>query len=505
MKKPNVIMINSDHQALHQWTFYENKPHRPYYEQFVREGAEFTHACCAAPLCGPSRRSLLTGLYPHAHKQYHNETNPPYADEVYLDSLAEAGYRNYFFGKWHAGPGTALDHHCEGLSLEEYGNPYVTKEYKDYLKKRNLPAAAHRIERVFFWEDKSQQAYQKSSPDEIPRDGEIFKLQDPRHCCEAAYGITVTPKETLEFFFLSELACEKLEELSTDGNDAPFSLRVDFWGPHQPYFPTQEYYDLYKAVSYPPYASFNSVLEGKPEVYFTEKNVPIGKDNRIVIPNALAWEDYEEMLKCCAAQITMIDEAIGRTLNKVKELGLEENTVIIWTADHGDGLACHGGHFDKGSYLSQEVLRVPLGIKWKGRIDAGLKIDAPVCTVDVPVTIMDAAGLEYKNSVHGESLIPICMGKKTPEYAVSETYGLGYGEYVKARAVTDGNYKLVTTLGQAYELYDLKADPYELKNRYDDPAYGAVQRDMEEKLREWQSATGDEILFFDGSDFAECK
>ena len=65
----------------------------------------------------------------------------------------------------------------------------------------------------------------------------------------------------------------------------------------------------------------------------------------------------------------------------MKELGLEENTVIIWTADHGDGLACHGGHFDKGSYLSQEVLRVPLGIKWKGMIDAGLKIDAPVCTV----------------------------------------------------------------------------------------------------------------------------
>lgn len=99
---------------------------------------------------------------------------------------------------------------------------------------------------------------------------------------------------------------------------------MDFWGPHQPYFPTQEYYDLYKDMSYPPYASFNSVLEGKPEVYFTEKNVPIGKDNRIVIPNALAWEDYEEMLKCCAAQITMIDEAIGRILNKVKELGMEE-------------------------------------------------------------------------------------------------------------------------------------------------------------------------------------
>ena len=192
----------------------------------------------------------------------------------------------------------------------------------------------------------------------------------------------------------------------------------------------------------------------------------------------------------------MIDEAVGRILDKVKELGMEENTIIIWTADHGDGLACHGGHFDKGSYLSQEVLRVPLGIKWKGTIEAGMKIDAPVCTVDVPVTIMDAAGLTYKNSVHGESLIPICQGKRKPEYAVSETYGLGYGEYVKARAVTDENYKLIATLGQTYELYDLKADPYELKNRYDDPDYRAVQAEMTKKLKEWQRETGDNIPFF---------
>ncbi len=217
-------------------------------------------------------------------------------------------------------------------------------------------------------------------------------------------------------------------------------------------------------MSYPPYASFSSGLDGKTGGLFHGEKCTDRKDNHIVIPNALDWKAYEEMLKCCAAQITMIDEAVGRILDKVKGTGNgRKNTIIIWTADHGDGLACHGGHFDKGSYLSQEVLRVPLGIKWKGTIEAGMKIDAPVCTVDVPVTIMDAAGLTYKNSVHGESLIPICQGKRKPEYAVSETYGLGYGEYVKARAVTDENYKLIATLGQTYELYDLKADPYELK------------------------------------------
>ena len=112
------------------------------------------------------------------------------------------------------------------------------------------------------------------------------------------------------------------------------------------------------------------------------------------------------------------------------------------------------------------------------------------------INLFATIGLTYKNSVHGESLIPICQGKRKPEYAVSETYGLGYGEYVKARAVTDENYKLIATLGQTYELYDLKADPYELKNRYDDPDYRAVQAEMTKKLKEWQRETGDNIPFF---------
>lgn len=497
MNRPNIIMINSDHQALQQWDFYKDRPFRPYYERFAGEGTEFVNAYCAAPLCGPSRRSMLTGLYPHAHKQYHNETNPPYTDEVYLDSLAKAGYKNYCYGKWHAGPGTALDHHSEGISPEEYGNPYVMKEYLEYVKELNMPVAAHRVKRVFCWANKSQQAYQKTGTNyEIPENDKVFHLQDPRHCCEAAYGITVTPKETHECFFLSAMACKKLEEISNQNEDAPFSLRVDFWGPHQPYFPTQEYYDLYKDVSFPPYISFNSKLEGKPEVYYTEKNVPIGKDNQIVIPNALKWEEYEEMLKCCAAQITMIDEAVGRILDKIKELGMDENTLIIWTADHGDGLACHGGHFDKGSYMSQEVLKVPLAIRWPGIIPVGKKVDSPVCTVNVPVTIMEAAGLSYKNKVHGKNLIAICQGRESPIYTVSESYGLGYGEYINARALMTKEYKLVVTLNQLYELYDLKNDPFELENHIDNSLYKGVKKELKEKLLEWQKTTCDNIPFF---------
>ncbi|MEM8863407.1 MAG: sulfatase-like hydrolase/transferase, partial [Chloroflexota bacterium] len=79
------------------------------------------------------------------------------------------------------------------------------------------------------------------------------------------------------------------------------------------------------------------------------------------------WSEWQKMLALCYAQITLVDEAGGRILAKLDELGLAENTLVIWTADHGDALACHGGHFNKRCYLPEEVMRVPLAIRWPGK------------------------------------------------------------------------------------------------------------------------------------------
>lgn len=495
MKNPNIIFINFDHQAFHQWSFYNERNLQPNFERLARDGIRFEQAYCAAPLCGPARRSLLTGLYPHTHEQYHNQPSPPYNHEVYLDTLAEHGYDSYYFGKWHAGPGCALDHGCKGFSPEQYGNPYTSPEYAAYLENRNLPEPEHLVKYCFEWAFKNESInFIGSERYEQPCAGKLYHSRDPRGGSEAAVGITTTPADTHEAFFLANLACDKLEELSAHDSGKPFSLRIDFWGPHHPYFPTQEYYDLYRDIEFPPYASYADRLEGKPEVYFTERNVPIGQKNRIVIPNALEWDVYNEMLRHCAAQITMLDAAAGRILDKLEELGLDENTFIVWTADHGDGLACHGGHFDKGSYLSQEVIRVPLAMKLPGRITPGQLCRTPVCTVDVPVSILDAAGLAFtKNAVHGKSLLPIAQRGEVcqPEFAVIETYGLGYGEFVKARAIVMGEYKYIATQGQVHELYHLVNDPYELKNLINSPEHSDIRQKLCSELRRWQIKTGD--------------
>ncbi len=491
-KKPNIVYILNDHQAWYGHGMNGGvKPLRPNFERLAEEGIEFTNSYSVTPMCGPARRSMLTGLYPHTHQQVHNENDPPYCHEVYLDNLAEAGYQNFYYGKWHAGPGSAYDHHTKGFSYSGYGNPYNMPEYEEYLKKRNLPRATHYIERVF-----DQNSFAPSNFFNKLKEGENYQ-QETYWSGEHAVGITITPKETHEAFFLANLACEKLEELAKSDSDQPFSLRVDFWGPHQPFFPTQEFADLYNPEDIQQYPSFDNDLKDKPNVLKTEANKPLGDGKNIIYPNPLPWSEWQKVLARCYAQITMVDAAGGMVLDKLKELGLDENTIIIWTTDHGDAIACHGGHFDKDSHMAQEVMRVPMAMSWKNKIAPKQKNNDLVFTCDSPVTMLDAAGLKFGNRVDGRSLLDLALNRQdVPKWRDSlmcETYGHGYGVTIIGRMVVKGDYKYVCTENDLDELYDLKNDPYELKNLAVLPEYDGLKNEMRELLREKQQESLDPI------------
>lgn len=491
-KKPNIVFILNDHQAFygHGMDGASTKPLRPCFDSFASEGAEFTNAYCVTPMCGPARRSLLTGLYPHNHGQIHNETNPDYDDEVYLDTLAENGYRNYYYGKWHAGPGTAQDHHAEGFSLEGYGNPYQSKEYKDYLERYQLPQARHQIEWVFHTLDFDELNY-------FPKlkEGELYSCE-AKWCGEHAIGVTTTPKETHEAFFLANLACEKLEELAGKDREEPFHLRVDFWGPHQPFFPAQEFVDLYDPEDILPYPSFDNTLEDKPLRLKMEASMPLSSDGMTIsVPNPLPWEEWQKIMTRCYAHTTMLDEAGGMIVQKLKELGLDENTIVIWSTDHGDAISCQGGHFDKDSHMSQEVMRIPLAMSWKNHIKPHQKCTKPVFTCDIPVTMLDAAGLSYQKAVDGDSLLKLTTGERHPwrKELFCETYGIGYGWTFIGRMVIKGRFKYIYFEDDLDELYDLGKDPYELHNLAVIPEYEELLDEMRELLLRKQKETGDPI------------
>lgn len=490
-KKPNIVFILNDHQAYygHGMNGAGVKPLRPCFDEFASQGVEFTNAYCVTPMCGPARRTLLTGLYPHNSGQIHNETNPPYDHEVYLDTLAENGYRNYYFGKWHAGPGCAKDHHAEGFSMEGYGNPYQTKEYEEYLERYHLPRAKHHIERVFHTKDFDELNY-------FPKlkEGADYSCET-KWCGEHAIGVTVTPKETHEAFFLANLACEKLEELAAGNGEEPFHLRVDFWGPHQPFFPTQEFVDMYNPEDILPYPSFDNDLRDKPDRLKMEASMPLGDGEWITVPNPVPWKEWQQILSRCYAHTTMLDAAGGMIIQKLKELGLDENTIVIWTTDHGDAIACQGGHFDKDSHMSQEVMRIPLAMTWKGVVPPCQKSNKLVYTCDIPVTMLDAAGLSYKEPVDGESLLKPAKDCKAPwrDSLFCETYGIGYGWTFIGRMVVKGQYKYVYFEDDLDELYDLGKDPYELCNLAVLPQYQGLLNEMRQLLLEKQKEVGDPI------------
>lgn len=486
LKRQNIVVLVNDHQAYYGHGRSGGPvPMRPNFDRLAAEGISFERSYTCVPLCGPARRTMVTGLFPHNHKNHFNYSDAPYDHDVYLKRLSDAGYRNFHFGKWHAGPGTSLDHGCQGLSLPNYGNPYVTEEYRQYCKRRGLPEAVHYIDGYL-----TSKEFDEQFPSLRP--GIEYKC-DSFWCGENAYGRTLTPRETHESFFLANLACEALTDLANTPDDRPFTLRVDFWGPHQPHLPTQEFLDLYRPEEIPEYPSFSHPPENKPEFYRHGLKPLAGDDGKMIYPSVWPWSQWQQILARCYAHITMVDAAGGLILDKLEELGLAENTIVIWTTDHGDAMASHGGMWDKGSYMTEEVMRVPLAIRFPGRIAPGQVSEKLVSNIDLVPTIMDAAGLEFGNPVDGRSLLPLCTGVATDwrEDLMCETAGHGYTSFVAARMIVAGEFKYIANQGHIHELYDLKNDPYELENLIQNPAYAGVLEDLKARLRSWQEGTCD--------------
>lgn len=486
-KKRNIILIFEDHKAYYGHGKLGNGPkiQKPNYERITSEGIEFTQSYTACPLCGPARRTILTGLYPHNHGEIKNESNEKYSHEMYFEKLTEEGYKNYYFGKWHAGRGTALDFGCEGFSLPGYGNPYMTPEYEKYLEKNNLDYIQVRI--------------QKNFDDPISKhlgikEGELYEPRFPAYS-EYVSAIMTTPKETHEAFFLTSMACDKLREIAEDGNKEPFHMRIDFWGPHEPYIAPQEYVDMYDPKQIPQHPNFIDNLDIKPELYKKQNGDLLSEDKYLILPNPLSWSEWQKVLAINYAEQTLIDEAAGIFLDTLEELGLAENTIIIWAADHGDAVACHGGHFDKDAYMPQELIRVPLAIKWPGVISPGETCDKFVSNVDYPPTFLEMAGTQFTNPIDGESLVSLLKNKNAnwKEEQFCETHG--HFTTIVGRAIITERYKYIYNEGYMNELYDLKEDPFELYNLIKEPDHQEILDEMKARLQKWREKTGDNVKF----------
>ena len=346
--------------------------------------------------------------------------------------------------------------------MPDYGKIYMSDAYKRYAEERGFGDARAQIE------------YNITYPE---WQGQEIVLHDPSPWkFMNGSGILAGPPEAHEEQFVAHLACEKLREFADD--DQPFSLVVSLWGPHQPYYPSEEFAAMVDPAAIPEYPSFRDDLSGRPFRHRVHKEISHRSSQ-----SWTEWSTWQEILARCYAQGLQTDAAIGNVLDTLDELSLTEDTIVIWLADHGDAVASHGGLWDKSSTFIEEVARVPMAIRWPAAIEAGQRTDRFVSNMDATATMLDAAGIEVPDTMHSRSVLPLCRDGEDADWSdelICEHNG--HGHLFPQRMILHDRYKYVFCLHDMNELYDLQDDPFEMNNLVDDRQYADFIVDMKQRL-----------------------
>jgi arylsulfatase A-like enzyme len=300
---------------------------------------------------------------------------------------------------------------------------------------------------------------------------------------------TRMPEELYPTSYVAERTIARIEELSKD-RDQPFFLQCSFPDPHHPFTPPGRYWDMYRAGDVPLPAAWHVDPNNLPphvRQLFTERdNGTAKKDTPMLF--ACSEAEVRPLIALTYGMITMIDDAVSRILAALERSGRADDTVVIFTSDHGDLMGDHQLML-KGPVHYEGVIRVPF--IWRDTADRPLRgrRDGFAATIDLPSTILDRAGVEPFNGMLGISQLPVICGatQSLRDAVLIEEEGqrvyMGFASRIRMRTLITRRHRLSLYDGVDWaELYDRAADPHEICNLWDTPAAAAVQSDMLERL-----------------------
>ena len=465
MDRPNILWICTDQQRYDTIGCLGN-PHirTPNIDRLCAEGTAFTHAYCQSPICTPSRASFLTGLYPssvHCNINGNRRFNIPEKAQLVTHHLSDLGYRCGLVGKLHLSSawegheeriddGYQVFHHsqsaCQHMDL--------ANEYTDWLD------SIGKLDEVVDQTNRDDELRQGTRIREnIP-----FELHHTTWCAD----------RTIDFI--------------QENNGRPWLLSLNIFDPHGPFDAPDDFRRPYETPDLPaPLFSENDF----------ETQTRIAPTHMFQSKPRSPGEAEQRNKASYYGMIDIIDRNVGRLLDCLEETGQRENTLVIFTSDHGEMLGDHG-LTGKGCRFYEGLVRVPLIFSWPGHIRQTLVSDALVELTDIAATLTDIAGkpMEW---MQGRSLMPI-MSEATPagpgpadagataihrDFVRCEFYdvldmnwGSGKPPEPKSYATMYRNrrYKLVTYHGSDFgELYDLENDPDEQHNLWEDPGFADVR------------------------------
>ena len=477
--RPNFVLIITDQQRRDSLGCYGNRIIKtPSLNRLAKEGILFDYAFTANMICSPSRASLLTGRYPRTHGLTVNGMRLDPVNEITLPQvLASNGYRTASIGKIHLAPHNDIHPKITG-NKSRYESP-ESPSYWAAGKELPLPYYGFQEVRMCAGHGCDWTDYYKDLLARDPRLPELLKVENalrPPSGAPSSWKSAI-PEEHHSTTWVADEAVKKLERFA-EGID-PFFLCVSFPDPHFPYCPPSPWCDMYDPACVPLPRRHQDQFKTASAYYHRM----IGQYTQVFGYNPMQMpEDYvREIISHTYSMVSLLDKHIGRIVDTISQLDLQDDTIIIFTTDHGEHLGDHGFLYKVAPY--DELIHVPL-IWWSpARFDKPCRRQGIVSHVDLMPTILELAGVECPRGVQGVSYRAALKNGKASgrPWAYLEDDledGMGYKRTLRTRS-----YRLTYYLPDADgELFDLENDPDEFVNRWRDPAYCEIRNDMVETV-----------------------
>lgn len=502
--RPNFVLIVTD-QHCADWLGCAGHSvvKTPNIDRLAARGLRFTEFHTASPVCMPNRASLLTGRYPSVHGLKYNGCALTTSARTFVERLGEEGYRTAAIGKSHLQPFTGakvpqegprreawkydfkrLDiespRHYEGKEALEFPAPYYGYDHVDMVTGHGDTAGGHYLQWLYR-QDPNADLYR--DPDEqLPHD----------YTCPQAKR-TRLPEELYPTRYIEKRACDWLQTEGKGGD--PFFLFVSFPDPHHPFNPPGHYWDKYNPDQFVLDIPATAFADPPPPLRFA-----LDQHAKGILPQtpqeAIAVSDAHarEAMALTAGMLAMIDDAVGRILGTLDEAGLGDNTVVIFTSDHGDYLGDANLLF-KGPWMRRSIHHVPfIWADPRGRTAE----ETPVLgsTLDIAPTILSRAGVEGFFGIQGRDLLADLDGGGRDALLIEfndNSPRMGMTHAARARTIYRPDTRLTFYPREGWAEFFLTGDdPHHLRNRWNDETVAPARNEMLCLLTEMVTLTMDE-------------
>ncbi len=481
--RPNILFLTSDQHHAGVLGVVNERVQTPALDRLCREGVRFERAYCTNPTCTPCRASMITGVYPSQHGAWSLGTKL-FEDVPTVGELFQhAGYATALIGKAHFQP-LASEPGMESLECQptlrdldfwrNFHGPWYGFEHVEVA--RNHTWESHAGQHYGIWMEENGLRNWKDYFAAWPHDPEqMKKRRGMRHWD--------LPQEFHYTHWTAERTIAHMERSVASGR--PFLTWASFHDPHPSYTVSEPWASMYDPADMvpgeltpgehdknPPH--FGMTQEKSPnfrEMYFEDQGIH-GAHSHL--------RDREELKKDMAiyyGMVSFMDHEIGRILDCLERLGVGDNTLVIFTTDHGHFLGQHG-LIAKAIHHYEDLIRIPWIVRWPGRVPAGQVSQAIQNCVDLSPTFLAAAGLPIPGSMTGVNQLDTWRGGP-PARTWSITENRHTRTNFHMHTYVNQRYKITVYRKFPYgELFDLEADPGEVNNLWDEPSAASLKSQL---------------------------